>query len=210
MFDFPMQILLGIFSLYFLRNETRQMIDDGPDYLTSIWNYIDIITPTTVLTVLGINSLNIVIGDETERILQAIGVFFMWFKFLYFFRIFKKYGYLIRLIITVISDMSTFLVVLFFTLVAFGDTFLTISNGNKEPPHEPFVHGFFDAIIYTYLTTLGSFDLETFKNSIATNLLIAFFLTCTVFNTIVMLNLLIAIISETFAQVKENAANASY
>lgn len=38
----------------------------------------------------------------------------------------------------------------------------------------------------------------------------ALFILCTVFNTIVMLNLLIAIISETFSLVKENALNASY
>ena len=79
-----------------------------------------------------INVFNIPIAEENERILQAIGVFFMWYKFLYFFRLSKSYGYLTRLIILVIIDMSTFLVVLFFTLVAFSDTFLTISNGNDD------------------------------------------------------------------------------
>lgn len=127
-----MQIVLGLFACYFLRNEIIQMYSDGLDYLTSIWNYIDVITPTSILTLLLINTFNVEIGQEYERILQAIGVFFMWFKFLYFFRIFKQFGYLIRLIILVIFDMKHFLVVLFFTLVAFGDTFLTISNGNKE------------------------------------------------------------------------------
>lgn len=87
----------------------------------------------------------------------------MWFKFLYFFRIFKSFGYLIRLMILVIADMKDFLVVLFFTLVAFGDTFLTISNGNKPGMEtEPFVYGFTDAIIYTYLIILGSFEMSHF------------------------------------------------
>lgn len=87
----------------------------------------------------------------------------MWFKFLYFFRIFKSFGYLIRLIILVIADMKDFLIVLFFTIVAFGDTFLTISNGNKEDSNtEQFVYGFFDAIIYTYLIILGSFEMSDF------------------------------------------------
>jgi hypothetical protein len=45
------------------------MIESGPEYLTSIWNYIDIITPTTILTILVINAVNIAIGDEAERIL---------------------------------------------------------------------------------------------------------------------------------------------
>jgi hypothetical protein len=139
------------------------MKDDGIAYFSSIWNYIDMITPSTVLTVLLINSLQLDIGEEYERILQAIGVFFMWFKFLYFFRIFKSFGYLIRLIILVIADMKDFLIVLFFTIVAFSDTFLTISNGNNEGgTTEPFVYGFFDAIIYVYLIILGSFELSDF------------------------------------------------
>ena len=125
----------------------------------------------------------------------------MWFKFLYFFRLQKSFGYLIRLIVLVIADMRDFLIVLFFTIVAFSDTLLTISNGNAQG----FVNGFFDSIIYTYLIILGEFSLEHFTESIASWLLLALFIMCTVFNTIVMLNLLIAIISETFAKVKSNA-----
>jgi hypothetical protein len=45
---------------------------------------------------------------------------------------------------------------------------------------------------------------------VGTPLVYALFIMCTLFNTIVMLNLLIAIISETFSTVKENASNAAY
>lgn len=165
------------------------------------------ITPTTILSVLTINAFSIPISKEIERTIQAIGVFFMWFKFLYFFRIFKSYAYLTRLLILVMVDMKDFLVVLFITIVAFSDSLLTISLGNKE--EERFVTGFTDAIIYTYRIVLGDFDVTTF-GSVATPLVYALFIMCTVFNTIVMLNLLIAIISETFATVKENSENASY
>lgn len=207
---------MGCFSLYFLYyNGYLQVKHDGVAFLGSIWSYINIITPCTILSVLTTNSLSIPIGEENERILQAIGVFFMWYKFLYFFRLSKSMGYLTRLIIIVIMDMSTFLVVLFFTIVAFSDTFLTISNGNDGViqdgrEQKPFVQGFFDAILYVYLIVLGSFELTDFQNSIATNLLITFFIVCTVFNTIVMLNLLIAIIGETFSIVKSNAENAQF
>jgi hypothetical protein len=54
----------------------------------------------------------------------------MWFKFLYFFRIFQSYGQIIQLIFQVIADMSTFLMVMLITIVAFSDALLTISNGN--------------------------------------------------------------------------------
>ena len=97
--DLPMQFILGFYSCYFLKNEVVQMKNDGADYLTMFWNYVDIITPTTILTLLFINSFNIEMDKEIERVLQTIGVFFMWFKLLYFFRIFTDYGFFIRLII---------------------------------------------------------------------------------------------------------------
>jgi hypothetical protein len=99
------------------------------------------------------------------------------------------------------------MVVLLITLIAFGDSFLTLSLGNKDG--EQFVDSFGDAIIYTYRIVLGDFDVEHF-GSVATGLVYGLFILCTVFNTIVMLNLLIAIISESFSYVKENAENASY
>jgi len=131
----------------------------------------------------------------------------MWFKFLYFFRIFKSFGYLTRLIIIVINDMKTFLFVMFFTIVAFSDSLLTLSNGNHET--EKFVTSYGDSIIYTYRIILGDFNVEDFDGC-GKPVVYALFIMCTLFNTIVMLNLLIAIISETFSHVKENASNASF
>lgn len=128
--DFPMQILLSLLSGYFLQNELFQMRNEGFAYLSSVWNYIDIITPSIIFIVVCTKAFNLHMNEENERMLQAIGVFFMWFKFLYFFRIFKNFGYLTRLIIIVINDMKTFLFVMFFTIVAFSDSMLTLSNGN--------------------------------------------------------------------------------
>lgn len=132
----------------------------------------------------------------------------MWLKFLYFLRMFRAFGYLIRLIIDVVYDMRHFLVVLSLTIIAFGDTFYVISNGNIE--NSQFVKGFLDSIMYTYLIILGGFNVDDFEKSIATSVLLVFFFLCTLFNTIVMLNLLIAIISDTFSKVKENQINTSY
>jgi len=105
-------------------------MDEGLHYFKSVWNYIDIITPTIILNLLIINGFDVTLGYGLERILQAVGVFFMWFKFLYFFRIFKSFGYLTRLIILVIYDMRHFMVVFLLTIIAFSDSFLTLSNGN--------------------------------------------------------------------------------
>lgn len=54
----------------------------------------------------------------------------MWIKLLYFLRIFRSTGYLIRMIVEVLSDMGIFLLVLLITLTAFGDAFLRLSLAN--------------------------------------------------------------------------------
>lgn len=203
-----MQGLLGLFSLYFLRNELKQMKAMGLSYLASVWNYLDLITPITILSLMVIKTFFVGIDLDVERSLQAVGVFFMWLKFLYFFRIFESFGYLIRIIIVVIFDMRHFLVVLLITIIAFGDSFLTLSLGNQAED-DRFVKSFSDAVIYTYRIVLGDFNVDEFGN-VGTSLVYILFILCTVFNSVVMLNLLVAIISETFSAVKANAYSASY
>lgn len=102
------------------------------------------------------------------------------------------------MIFEVIKDMRYFFLVLLLTIIAFGDSLLSISYGNQES--ERFTTGFIDSIIYTYRMILGDFDTSAF-GSVATPLVMILFLLCTIFNMIVMLNLLIAIISESFAKV---------
>lgn len=45
------------------------MKNDGLAYLSSVWNYIDVITPLTILTVLTTNSLELGLHPNIERTL---------------------------------------------------------------------------------------------------------------------------------------------
>mmetsp|Transcript_19002 Transcript_19002/g.13799 ORF Transcript_19002/g.13799 Transcript_19002/m.13799 type:complete len:251 (+) Transcript_19002:4679-5431(+) len=134
----------------------------------------------------------------------------MWLKLMYFLRIFENTGYLVRMIIVVIVDMKSFLIVLMIGLVAFGDSFATIASGNEDIGAYVFTSGLFDSILYVYLIILGGFDIADYDGAINYVLAMTLFLLCTIFNMIVMLNLLIAIISESFAKVNSNAKNATY
>lgn len=80
------------------------------------------------------------------------------------------------------------------TVFAIGDSLLKISLANENP----FVTDFVDASVYTYRMILGDFETDKFGD-VQLTLVYVFFLLCTFLNMIVMLNLLIAIISESFA-----------
>lgn len=102
------RILLCILSVYFLANEYLQLKneDDPLKYFTSFWNYIDLIPILLVLSAISVqwimhmgdidhykNSLHLI------RYLNAVASFFIWLKFLYFFRIFRNFGHLISTIL---------------------------------------------------------------------------------------------------------------
>lgn len=72
-------------------------------------------------------------SSEMEIIISSISTFTMWAKQLYFLRVFDSFSYLIRMISLVIIDMKEFLVVLFVAILAFSDTYRTISEGNEDP-----------------------------------------------------------------------------
>ena len=139
---------------------------------------------------------------------MALTTLFMWFKFLYFFRIFEPTAYLIRMIVTVIASMKYFFLVLAVTIIGFGNAFLVIAMGNPKYEDEEnnprFIEGFMESMLFSYRMVLGDFDTTQF-GQVGLPLLYFFFLTFTVFNMIVMLNLLIAIISDAYASVVQNA-----
>jgi hypothetical protein len=131
---YPFLALNVIGATYFMANEIKQLRTEGFEYLISVWNYIDLIPPFGIYLIsllLLIDQLSsFELSLSIVRTILSLTTFFMWFKFLYFLRIFKSTGYLIRMIFEVIKDMRNFFLVLLITIAAFGDSFLRISLAN--------------------------------------------------------------------------------
>lgn len=186
-------------SLYFFVSELRQIISTGLEYLMSVWNYVDLIPPILIIAIIIQDFFRV--KYDFLHTLHAIACALMWFKFLYFLRIFKTTGYLIRMIIEVIFDMKVFFIVLVIVLCAFGDAFLSLSNGNASDELHFAGHSFAEALLYSYRMSLGDFQLDSFNDSANSLTAWIFFLLSTILVMIVMLNLLIAIISESFDKI---------
>lgn len=144
---------------------------------------------------------------DLEAVLSATMILLLWLKFLYFLRIFQETGYLIRIITEVVYDIRHFLLLLLLTIVAFGDSMRSISTSN--PAEEQFIVSIVGVFTYVYRMILGDFDTNSF-GSIATPYMWLLFILCTIINMIIMLNLLIAIIGESFNKVNEVSVQASY
>lgn len=82
---------------------------------------------------------------------------------------------------------------------------VNISTSNTE--EDRFIKGW--GVGYIYRMVLGDFDTGAFGNVAVAYVWILFIL-CTVFNMIIMMNLLIAIISESFEKINSVSSQASY
>jgi hypothetical protein len=184
-------------SIYLFAHECKQIANKSTAYFSSPWNYIDL-APIFLIWIAVVFS-TAVNNPKIARPIYAIAAFFMWIKFLYFLRIFRGTGYLISMIIEVVSDMRIFFAVFFVTVAAFGHCFFILALNNDDA-NNVFIKGSTDALTFTYRMALGDFATDQFGNADLW-LVWTMFLMATVFLLIVMLNLLIAIISDTFERV---------
>lgn len=157
--------ILIVQSIYFISIEVYQLFNNGLDYFNSFWNYLDLIPPILLLTFIPLaivgtfDKIDDVKQNQTlEASLQATMSLLLWLKFLYFLRIFKPTGYLIKIIIAVCVDMRYFLLILFLTIMAFGDSMRAISTSNH--PQHMFIDSWWQSFTYVYRMILGDFNTD--------------------------------------------------
>ena len=104
--------------------------------------------------------------------------------------------------------MVYFFIILIMTLFAFANSFyvLSLSNPVKE---ERFIKSYTDGLTFTFRLLLGDFDTEKFGDGHSFWIWILF-IGASIFLIVVLLNLLISIISESYSKIQENAKNSMY
>jgi len=132
----------------------------------------------------------------------------IWLKFFYYLRLFKPVSFLIRIIIEIVKDVIAFVMIFFFGVLTFANFFFITNLGSKEKVLGDWNSSYGGAIIYTYMQVMGEYDYSNYQNSEFYLLFWTILLFLTFFLTIVMLNMLIAIVNDTFERVQEVAKEA--
>ena len=193
-------VILGILWMGYF--EFRQLCYYKLGYFGSFWNLIDVAS-------LSINIVTIVtdlagINDEHHTPILAIATLLMWTKLCYFGRIFLDTAWMVRMIFSVTSDMGYFLLVFSLMVLAFANSnFILARNGSPRFTGE----NFWFSIIDSYRTGIGDFRTDDYESNRDDVLVWIIWLMNTFLIFIVLLNMLIAIISDTFERVHESISN---
>ncbi len=119
----------------------------------------------------------------------------MWIKILTYLAVFKKTRYLIKMIIEIIGEITTFLFILFIAILAYAQILYTTKDTDSEETST--ARGSF-LLAFGELGDFESIGLVQF-------LIFALFL---FFIPLVLMNMLIAIMSDAYERVQSNAQSA--
>ena len=194
-----------LFNCFWAYIESRQIMFHGFDYLKSFWNMLDtfsVIMNTTVV----IMDFATASFENTNRV-AAVSVLVLYFKLFYFLRIFFATAYLVRMIIEIMLDMKFFVSVLMIATLAFGNAFYILGRNSDEENGNLAGENFVDAFIFSYRMGLGDFQTDGFATR-DEEILWIFFVLNSLIILIILLNLVIAIMGDTFDRVQETQENA--
>ncbi|CAI2381450.1 unnamed protein product [Moneuplotes crassus] len=195
--------IILLFNIFWAYVEIRQILFHGLDYITSFWNMLDLFSVIMNTTVVIMDFADASFED-TNRV-AAISVLVLYFKLFYFLRIFFATAYLVRMIIEIMIDMKFFVGVLMIATIAFANAFYILGRNSEEDNLAG--DNFIDAFIFSYKMGLGDFITDDFGTRDEEFLWI-FFLLDTLIILIVLLNLVIAIMGDTFDRVQETQENS--
>eukprot|EP00347_Sterkiella_histriomuscorum_P007705 403347881 len=142
------------------------------------------------------------------RRIESVASTLMWLKFLYFFRIIDTTAPLIRMIKEIMIDMTSFIFIFVISLLAFANGFYLLAQNQLYQGQDKSQVSYWNvlgAIRYVYLASIGEFDHSSFDEVKEEHLLWIYLVITTIFQLIVLLNMLIAIMSQTFGRVAETA-----
>lgn len=175
------------FNCFFILYESAYMISGRSRYFADYWNYVDVIR---VLSILLYAVLIWVDVYPDKDWFLAVVILISWTRGVAYFRSFKVTRYLINLLITACKDIAAFLLILLYSTISFALIFYSIASEDDK---------FFD-----YLTTFYDLNLGNSDTSAYDKFHWIFYVLVTILNPIIMINLLISILGDTYANVKEN------
>jgi hypothetical protein len=182
------------------------MMHDLVRYLQNPYNWVDISR-----CVLMLGSLLMMGTESAENIhaLQAGAGLASGAKVLFFLRGLDAFAFLIGMLEQVMRDMSNFMVVLFIILATFSYTFFMLLHDSKLGQQDDYKFSGIMSFVASFDMMFGSFSIIDFQQAPFAVLAVVLFIVFMMVVSIVMLNALIAIMSDTFERVQQHKTAAA-
>eukprot|EP00049_Salpingoeca_infusionum_P015675 m.306947 g.306947 ORF g.306947 m.306947 type:complete len:1444 (-) comp15929_c0_seq1:219-4550(-) len=201
-----MTLLLVLCSLVDFYAETRELLAFGfKHYRVEFWNWVDWIH---ILLTLAFASTYLSNTVAAQPIL-AVALYFRWFGVLYYLQPFSNTGPLVRMILAILVDMRFFLLILSVSIVAAYTSFRLLllqrtSTTTMPSTTDVLVDPANGLLLMFDMLVLSNGDLDAFTGPYKPLARLLFVLSMVVV-PVVLLNLLIALMSDSYERIQDRA-----
>ena len=211
--EFITKVCVYVTSIYFAWLEWLQIKDKRLSiYMSELTNYMDVgsIILNFVLVFKQDFFRNSWYSFNTQKTLAAIACACIWYKTFYWMRLFTSTAFFINLLTETLFGISAFVTMMAILLLGVSNVMYILNIQNEDLAEDlqqrpiftmELPWNFVNSVIFSYKLVLGEFDTEGFDGNHAVVLWLIFF-GATFLLQITFLNMLIAIMQDTFTDVK--------
>ena len=159
-----------------------------------------------ILSLNFVNTASLVtdIDIHSLRVVESILCILQWFKFLYFMQLLDDIAPYVNIIFVIFNDIQYFMAVFVIALIAFTNAFYLIGRNQlsytQEGEDAPSYSSLIGAAHHVYTSSLGEFDTQAYFDNDMSPILACLFICLSFFMCIHLLNMLIAIMGESFSK----------
>jgi Ion transport protein len=194
-----------------LRHEVREFELEGfVKWFWDAWNIMDITAYSLIYAAVGVQSRSH--PEQIEHIkaasvINAIAAVLLWFKLLHYMRPYKATGVLVSMIFKILLSIRPFILVLAIVVLGFATAFYTILsvNGSDDPLNYSSPQ---TALRSSFAYMLGDYELAVLDAGSPQVILSLLWVVFSVIVSILLLNLLIAIISYNYEKLDDSSEHS--
>jgi Ion transport protein len=200
-----------IFTGYFIVQEYRELMYEGfAKWVWDAWNIMDI-------TAYGLIYASVIVQacsnpeqpahSKAANVINAIAAVLLWCKLLHYMRPYKATGVLVSMIFKILMKIRAFMVVLAVVVTGFATAFYSILSvkDSDDPLNYSYPHM---AVRTSFAYMLGNYELAVLDVGPSQVMLSILWIVFSVIVSILLLNLLIAIISYNFEKLYETSEHS--
>ncbi|XP_030628244.1 transient receptor potential channel pyrexia [Chanos chanos] len=195
---------------HFLEEQIKFMRNMKGSYSQDLWNIFDWLVYVLLIAVLSVHLADVILVSSTLRQyslrLFAVAIIFLWLRLMKHVRAFRAMGPFIVMLGKVVGDVLRFLFLYAEIFIPYACAFWIIFGGKAAVPSMQTVPQLLYSLYRITLVDEYEFDAMLSVDSIMAQLLCGTFLAL---SSVLCVNLMIALLSDTFQRVYDNAlANA--
>ena len=196
-----LQYFVLAFSAYFVVIEIKQSRYNKSAFLQHLqdpWNFLDL---SSQLIVIAGTLLRIIYDAETQfsKCILAVASILLWAKILYYLRAFEDFGIIVSMVFVMGYDIRHFLMILLIFIIGFSFSFWLLEMGNEYSEYRTVSASLFSL----YQAMFGQFTSSPFYGSDVKSFSIILYVVYGIVVTILMLNLLIALMNNSYSTVNK-------